>query len=87
MKIERNIMFWHADSDPFGDYASIFKNQQVPFHSEVTSTHQCNALFQIFETTSHTLLLNSQQQQQHQHQINIHSQKENSIHTQFIDLN
>lgn len=55
MKIERNIMFWHADSDSFGDYASIFKNQQVPFHSEVTSTHQCNALFQIFETTPHTL--------------------------------
>lgn len=85
MKIERNIMFWHADSDSFGDYASIFKNQQVPFHSEVTSTHQCNALIQIVETTPHTLLLNSQQQRQHQ--INIHSQKKNSIHTQFIDLN
>lgn len=46
MKIERNVMFWHADSDTFGDYASIFKNQQVPFRSKATSTHSCTALIQ-----------------------------------------
>lgn len=42
MKIEQNVMFWQIDNDFCGDYASIFKNQQVPILRILAiTTYEC----------------------------------------------